>query len=146
MKKLLVDRGLASVDEIASGRSAHAPKPGVRTIAAADVSAALLRGSPSERAVGVPARFMPGDTVRAKVMHPPTHTRLPRYCRGRRGTIVATRGVHVFPDTNALGQGEHPQWLYTVRFDAAELWGADTTASAVYVDCWESYLEEVERA
>jgi nitrile hydratase len=28
-----------------------------------------------------------------------------------------------------------------VRFEAADLWGADTTASAVYVDCFEPYLE-----
>jgi len=31
--------------------------------------------------------------------------------------------------------------LYTVRFDAKELWGPDTTAGSVCVDCWEPYLE-----
>jgi nitrile hydratase len=50
-------------------------------------------------------------------------------------------GTHVFPDTNAIGLGEQPQWLYTVRFDSAELWGRDTTAASVCVDCWEPYLE-----
>lgn len=75
-------------------------------------------------------------------MNPATHTRLPRYCRGKRGTIISVRGAHVFPDTNALAQGEHPQWLYTVQFEAAELWGPDTTASSVCVDCWEPYLEQ----
>ena len=44
-------------------------------------------------------------------------------------------------DANAAGGGESPQWLYTVRFDAAELWGRDTSASSVCVDCWEPYLE-----
>jgi nitrile hydratase subunit beta len=146
LKKLLVAQGLASVDEIASGRAHSAPKSNVRTIRAADVGAALLRGSPAERTIDTPALFAPGDTVRTKVMNPPTHTRLPRYCRGKTGRIAAVRGAHVFPDENALGHGEHPQWLYTVCFDAVELWGADTTASSVYVDCWEPYLEAVVRA
>ncbi len=79
--------------------------------------------------------------MRTRTINVPTHTRLPRYCRGKQGTIMAIHGAHVFPDSNALGLGEQAQWLYTVRFSAAELWGADTTATAVHVDCWESYLE-----
>jgi hypothetical protein len=81
--------------------------------------------------------------VRTRIMNPTTHTRLPRYCRGKRGTITHLHGAHVFPDANVRGQGEAPQWLYTVRFEASELWGADTTATAVHVDCWEPYLEAV---
>ena len=75
-------------------------------------------------------------------MHPPGHTRLPRYARGKVGAVEAVHGAHVFPDSNAHGAGEAPQWLYTVVFDAAELWGAtrDPTA-AVSIDAWESYLE-----
>jgi nitrile hydratase len=75
-------------------------------------------------------------------MHPATHTRLPRYVRGHVGSIERLHGAHVFPDTNALGEGENPQWLYTVRFDGRELWGegADPTVS-VSVDAWEPYLE-----
>lgn len=145
LKKLIVDKGLASADEIASGKAHDAPKPNMRVIQAADVRAALLRGSPIERASASAARFAIDDIVRTKQMNPSTHTRLPRYCRDKRGQIVAVRGAHVFPDANALGHGEHPQWLYTVRFDAAELWGADTTVSLVYVDCWEPYLEAVDR-
>jgi nitrile hydratase len=77
-------------------------------------------------------------------MHPCTHTRLPRYCRGRQGRIIAVRGVHVFPDAHAIGLGEQPHWLYTVRFDAADLWGDDTTAASVCVDCWEPYLDSAD--
>jgi nitrile hydratase subunit beta len=145
LNKLIVDKGLASAAEIVSGKSRDAPKPNVRVIKAADVSAALLRGSPTERATDKAPRFEIGDSVRTKQMNPSTHTRLPRYCRDKRAQIVAVRGAHVFPDANALGIGEHAQWLYTVCFDAAELWGADTTASSVYVDCWEPYLEAAER-
>jgi nitrile hydratase len=52
------------------------------------------------------------------------------------------RGVFVFPDSNAHGRGEKPQWLYTVLFTATELWGegADPTLE-VSIDAWESYLE-----
>ena len=73
---------------------------------------------------------------------PPTHTRLPRYVRGHAGSVVAVHGAHVFPDAHAHGGGEDPQWLYTVRFEARELWGdgADPTV-AVSVDAFEPYLE-----
>ena len=45
------------------------------------------------------------------------------------GVIECVRGFHVFPDTVAIGEGENPQWLYTVLFDGRELWGegADPT-------------------
>ena len=83
-----------------------------------------------------------GDRVRAKNINPLTHTRLPRYVRGRVGTITATHGCHVFPDTNAHGLGEEPQWLYTVSFDGRELWGLDADATlAVSVDAFEPYME-----
>ena len=76
------------------------------------------------RPAPAPARFKPGDRVRTKNIHPPTHTRLPRYVRGHVGVIERVHGCHVFPDTVALDQGEDPQWLYTVVFDGRELWGA----------------------
>ena len=80
--------------------------------------------------------------MRTRNIHPPTHTRLPRYARGRRGTIEYVRGCHVFPDTVAIGKGENPQWLYTVRFAGRELWGegADPTLT-VSIEAWEPYLE-----
>ncbi|GAB2916684.1 nitrile hydratase subunit beta [Paraburkholderia jirisanensis] len=141
LRKLLIDHQLASAAEIDSGRSTQPPGALPRVLQAADVKAALARGAPTERPASSAPRFANGDFVRTRQMNPPTHTRLPRYCRDKRGQIVAARGVHVFPDTNALGQGEQPQWLYTVRFDARELWGEHTTAASVCADCWESYLE-----
>ena len=60
---------------------------------------------------------------------PHTHTRLPRYARGKVGTVELVHGCHVFPDSNALQLGEDPQWLYTVRFSAHELWGNDDAAA-----------------
>jgi len=83
-----------------------------------------------------------GDRVRTLNMHPQGHTRLPRYARDREGVIERVHGAHVFPDTNAHGAGEKPQWLYTVRFAGREVWGEAVDASLVVsVDAWESYLE-----
>jgi nitrile hydratase beta subunit len=141
LERLLVATGLCTADEVRDGRARVPPAAGVRALAGGEVAAALARGSPTVRPPAAPAQFEPGQPVRARTMNPSTHTRLPRYCRGKLGTIVTRHGAHVFPDTNATGNGEQPQWLYTVRFDARELWGADTTAAAVCVDCWEPYLE-----
>jgi hypothetical protein len=83
-----------------------------------------------------------GDKVRTRNINPSGHTRLPRYARGRAGESVAVHGTHVFPDSNAHGKGEDPQWLYTVRFSARELWGKDTK-DTVMIDLWEPYLEKL---
>jgi nitrile hydratase len=75
-------------------------------------------------------------------MHPVGHTRLPRYARGKLGTINADHGVFVFPDTNAHFLGENPQHLYSVRFAARELWGEQASArDSVFIDMWDDYLE-----
>ena len=84
----------------------------------------------------------PASACELRVMHPTTHTRLPRYARGKTGVVVAVRGAHVFPDTNAHGLGEQPQWLYTVRFAGKELWGGDADPTlSVSIDAFEPYLD-----
>ena len=140
--KLLAERGLVTHDEIAAGASLGPARLVKNVLRASEVAERLARGNPAARPSTLPARFAVGDRVRTKNMHPATHTRLPRYVRGHVGRIERLHGAHVFPDTNALGQGENPQWLYTVRFDGRELWGegADPTVS-VSVDAWEPYLE-----
>jgi nitrile hydratase len=80
--------------------------------------------------------------VRAKNIHPCTHTRLPRYARGRLGVVERIQGCHVFPDAAAQGEGEQPQWLYTVVFDGRELWGADADPTLrVSIEAFEPYLD-----
>ena len=135
LERLLDARGLTRAQPIVSTPP--------RVLRAADVPAVLARGGPTERPPTAQARFAVGDQVRARLMHPSGHTRLPRYLRGHVGRIEAVRGMHVYPDTHAAGLGEQPRWLYTVRFEASTLWGADTTAGSVHVDCWEPYLEPV---
>jgi nitrile hydratase len=111
-----------------------------KVLAAGDVEAALRTGGPASRPSERAARFAVGDRVLTRNTHPHTHTRLPRYARGRVGTVERLHGTHVFPDSNAHFAGEDPQWLYTVRFTARELWGTDAPDS-VSIDAFEPYLE-----
>ncbi len=143
LETLMKERGLLAEDEIEAGRSLHPPKQVPRVLKPEDVAKTLHRGGPTERDTNTKPAFEVGDRVRAKNINPVTHTRLPRYVRGRVGTIERVLGCHVFPDSNALGKGEDPKWLYTVRFDGGELWGdqADPTTQ-VSVDAWEPYLEK----
>lgn len=133
---------LATPAELATGRASAPPVPVKRVIAAAEVEGALSKGWPSERPAIQPARFAVGDRVRAKNINPGGHTRLPRYARGRLGTVEMVHGTHVFPDSNAARMEEAPVWLYTVCFRGQELWGpeADPTV-AVSIDAFEPYLD-----
>lgn len=92
----------------------------------------------------VHARFAPGDRVRARNLNPRGHNRLPRYVKGRLGTVVEDYGVYALQDSDENGQLplEDPQHVYSVRFAGRELWGDRSGArDAVYVDLWEEYLE-----
>jgi nitrile hydratase len=94
------------------------------------------------RPAPAPAKFKAGDRVRAKNIHPATHTRLPRYVRGHVGVVERDHGCQVFPDSASIEAGENPQWLYTVVFDSAELWGADADPTVkISIDAFEPYLE-----
>ncbi len=141
---LLKERELVTENEISAGHALAPPKPVKRILSPGDVAKVLYRGGPTERPTNTSAVFKPGDKVRTKNINPPTHTRLPRYVRGRIGTVERVIGYHVFPDSNATGAGENPQWLYTVRFDGRELWGPEgDPTTKVSVDAWEPYLEAV---
>lgn len=144
LERLMIERGQLFEDEIAQGRMLHAPAPVKRVLHAADVAAVLARGSPTERPAAAPARFAIGQAVRMRAGRVDHHTRLPGYVQGRRGTVERLHGAHVFADSNAQGAGEAPQWLYTVVFEEAELWGGAAQNLAVSVDAWESYLEAAE--
>jgi nitrile hydratase subunit beta len=141
LEDMCVQFGLIGEDELAAGRSLHPAAPVKRVVTAADAPKLLSRGS-FERPATAAAKFKPGDRVRTRNINPPTHTRLPRYARGRSGTVECVRGCHVFPDSVVSRSGEDPHWLYTVVFDGRELWGADADPSVkVSIDAWEPYLE-----
>ncbi len=109
-------------------------------LTADNVDKVLRKGGSARLPDPLPARFRPGDKVRARNINPPGHTRIPRYLRGCVGVVHRDQGVFIFPDAHAAGE-KVPQRLYSVRFTGAALWGPQGTAgAAVYVDLFESYL------
>jgi nitrile hydratase beta subunit len=144
---LLLEKGIITQDELDSRANFFSGNPDAPATAA--IKGPLPEsqrggeepGDPYKREATAPPRFAAGDAVLTRRMNPRGHTRLPRYARGRRGVIDRLHGVYVFPDTNAHGLGEQPQPLYSVRFEAAELWGETAEAAeTIYLDLWESYL------
>ena len=141
MERNVIERGYAGADELAAG---HALRPGkelARKLTPEVVEQGMTRGS-FYRQARAPARFKPGDRVRTRNIHPPTHTRLPRYARGHVGVVELLHGCHAFPDAVAIDQGDDPQWLYTVVFEAPELWGPDADPTIkISIDAFEPYLD-----
>jgi nitrile hydratase beta subunit len=126
VETLLLEKGVITADELASGRSSKPPPPPDRR---PDAPPALV------------ARFKPGDRVVTRNVNPEGHTRLPRYARGRSGVIRSVNGPFLLPDSNAHGRGPDWQACYAVEFSARELWGEGAPErDRVCVDLWESYL------
>lgn len=144
VEKLLLEEGLVGPDEIDAGRMLHPKKTVPHVLRAADVPKLFAASSSLQRTSTAPARFAVGEQVRMCAKEVNHHTRLPGYARAKRGQVESVRGVYVFPDTNAHGLGEQPQWLYTVVFTGRELWGEEGTEDlTVSIDAWEPYLERV---
>lgn len=143
LEKLLIRHGFVTAEEMKDGKPlAPAPMPR-RVLSAEAVPAVLARGGPTLRPKDGKPRFSVGDAVRTIIIHPSGHTRLPRYARGKTGIVTLLHGAHVFPDASATPGGpDAPDWLYTVRFEARELWGREADAnSSVSIDAWEAYLD-----
>lgn len=104
-------------------------------------AAESFRSGPGDLAEATNAAYDPDQTVMVRNDHPEGHTRSPRYARGAVGTVTEVLGVFALPDATAHGQ-DHAEPVYTVEFDAEELWGTDTDADIIALDMWESYLRE----
>ena len=141
LENLLERAGEVSAEELSAGHATGTGRRQDRRLSPEGVSGVLARGGPTDRAGPEPA-FAVGDWVRTRNHQPAGHTRLPGYARGCAGVVIALHGPHVYPDTNAHFEGEHPQPLYTVGFAATELYGPDADQSvSVSIDAWEAYLE-----
>ena len=113
-ERVLVEKGLVTREELASGRASR------------PLSQDRRSGGPSPVNTPPPElpRFKDGDRVRAKNIHPRTHTRLPRYVRGRIGTVAACLGAFAFADSLAQGKSTDLQHVYSVRFEGSEAVGS----------------------
>ena len=141
---MLVSRLLRSElitrEELASGKADPArPAPQQLPAPSRPLTAPAARVAASRKAA-----FKLGQRVRARNINPAGHTRSPRYARGKVGTVVRYNGAFALQDTDTYGiwLGGRAQEVYTVRFAARELWGAQASSrDSVYVDLWEDYLE-----
>jgi nitrile hydratase len=141
MVKLLIDTGLITEPELASGRPTPTSRRGTPPLTP-ERAATLLYQVPERRIRGRRARFRVGQQVRARNLHPEGHTRLPRYVRGHTGKVVRVHALWPLPDSDAYMKGERLQHVYCVRFTARELWGPQAhRRDSVHVELWEDYLE-----
>jgi len=132
MMTLLVEKGIVTREELAAS--------GADPIAPAQPAYRIDNPRPSK--IRKRARFAEGDRVVARNINPSGHTRLPRYVRGKRGVIHRDWGVYVLADSNAHNAGDHSQHVYSVVFEARELWGNDAPRrDKLHIDLWEDYLE-----
>jgi nitrile hydratase len=152
MMRGLLRKGLFNLDEFRHAQERLPPAEYLRSSYYERWLAALEllvreRGTtvPDERLPETRAqpRFAPGDHVVTRNIHPRGHTRLPRYARHRRGIVDSVHGPFLLPDTNAHHVSRDWEPVYTVVFDARELWGEQAQArDRVSIDLWQSYLEE----
>ena len=142
LQSLMLERGMVTHSELETGKLDERGIEVKRVVSAEEMPAALAAGAPVSRDAILEPGFAGGEHVRAININPQGHTRLPRYVRGKVGEIVSVHGCHVLPDSNAKSEGENPEWLYSVAFEAQELFGSDAEeGNRVMVDCWGSYLE-----
>jgi nitrile hydratase len=142
LERLCLARGLVSEAELASGRSSGPGRPLKRPpLSGAQAGASLIRSN-YDQPPRAAALFEVGQTVRARNVHPRSHTRLPRFARGHLGTIERIQGCHTYPDAMVEKGVEQGEWLYTVVFDGRELWGPDAEAgTTISIEAFEPYLE-----
>lgn len=142
----MVERGLVTAElagRAASSAGGRGPPAGLEG-AGDQLASRMLRlvheGLPQRR--GARRRVgpwgsgcVPGTSTR------PATCRMPRYVRGRTGTVDRSHRCFELADASARGESVIEP-LYTVRFEAADLWGAQgRPGDGVRVDLWESYLE-----
>ncbi len=130
LERLMTDRELIGRDEIEAGQMLHPPKP-VTALKAADVAPMLRLGGPADRRSREPGplscrRPRPRQDHRFGDPHAAAALRS-RACRHDRTREWRAR----LPGQQRAGEGENPQWLYTVSFDSRELWG--TKASSISI-------------
>jgi hypothetical protein len=140
LPQILIKTGMATPVEIESGKDVGGVATGHHVLTVAEVAAWNVPDtSPKLTAT---AHFHAGQRVRARNLNPVGHTRLPRYVRGKVGTIDRDGDVEELQDSDIQSLGPKQQHVYTVRFAARELWGDQASQhDYVYVGLWEGYLD-----
>ena len=138
----IIERGFVTRAEVDSGRAdpdSAKTKPVLTPAIAREI---LFRPPQTEQDIELTPKFQVGDSVRGRNIHPTTHTRMPRYTRGKTGVVERDRGVFNLPDIEQVSSEPEPQHVYLIRYTADELWGEEaSTNDSLYIDMWEGYLE-----
>jgi len=138
----LIRSGAVTAAEVENGRADPASATSTPALTSADAREFPFQTSRTEQDIQLAPRFRIGERVRGRNINPTTHTRMPRYTRGRAGVVERGRGVFMLPDREPGSTEPKPQHVYLVRFTARELWGEDAPArDSLYIDMWEAYLE-----
>ncbi|MER5171127.1 nitrile hydratase subunit beta [Thioclava sp. GXIMD2076] len=140
-----LEKGIATSEELATGK-AQAPLPEwaakLKALTPEETAKMFTTNHPVTGEAETEPKFAVGDKAMTLNINPKTHTRLPRYTRGKPCTIVAYRGACFYADARSVGDYGAVDHTYTVRFEGADLWGRDAGAKdAVYIDLYEQYLE-----
>ena len=144
LEQLLLHKNVLTQEELESGQvSSPELAAGIEAATPERMQYGMKNRIPLFVDTDIPPRFKAGDTVIARNINPLHHTRLPRYIRGRRGVVQLDHGIFLLPDTNAHGGPDRPQHVYSVRFSARELWGADAPPrDSLYIDLFDGYLDQ----
>jgi len=145
IESAIVDQQIATQDEIDDAVRALDHEPDIGAPPRINPVVALESQTNETtfiRTVDRERRFSAGDSVTTSRYAPHSgHHRLPRYARGRTGTIVRCYPAFTFPDTVAHGEGEQPQYVYAVAFTGTELWGKDGDENQLcHLDLFEPYM------
>ncbi|MCH7625619.1 MAG: nitrile hydratase subunit beta [Chloroflexi bacterium] len=137
-----IERGVLTRSEVESGRAGPVSAKAAPALTPSDARELLFKTPKTEQDIELAARFHVGDRVRGRNIHPTTHTRMPRYTRGKTGVVERDRGIFDLPDSEQLSPESQPQHVYLIRYTARELWGEEAAAhDSLYIDMWEDYLE-----
>ena len=138
----IIERGFVTSAEVDSGRAdptSAKETPGLTPAIAQEYISVTPK---EERDIELAPQFNVGESVLGRNINPTTHTRMPRYTRGKTGIVERDRGIFNLPDSELSSGEPKPQHVYLVRFTGQELWGdAAPTNDSVYIDLWEDYLE-----
>ena len=147
LEAALLNKGLLTAEELDARTRSFADDPSAEVARRNDAGLAervrrrIFQPQPLEQQAASPSRFAVGDAIVVRNIHPVGHTRLPRYVRGKRGVITRIYGAQGFQDEPTIADNS-PQHVYSVMFEASELWGENAEANqSLYIDMWECWME-----
>jgi nitrile hydratase subunit beta len=147
LETLLLEKDVLTKEEMQSGKSIRQEGGNkLPAVAKEMLQFAMTNPIPASLDLDIEAKYKAGDQVKAKNINPLHHTRLPRYIRGKSGTVERDHGVFLLPDTNAYGGPDKPQHVYTVRFSARDIWGDDAPAKdSICIDLFDDYMDPLNK-